>query len=441
MPSKTAYLITVAIGFFVVYWLVAGPGLYGYLVTKKQSHLSWFMFGATALVATVLTVIIFRLVVRGPPELRHVSVVRAAPDEPAMVYSRFGLYIPRDGDQKIEMKDVAANSISMINAFAIHPRYVTGDASQVIPQQYYVNVGGDPAEGSFLTIPYRSTLKKFEARWTGDLAKRIEGSGKLIDGQDMIEGNLTNGTEKKLKNIYIAFKYPSDTANGPLGADQVLYLPTWDPGITIDLQKELKTGSDGKPTPYVDQDKGTIPEKGMKVRGTIDVYWKPYWFAAFIPNQMGEVDSDDSARNVRRSFPMLSLFDRIKPEPNKPQDPHSRIELLRRGARNLDCSASLASGQLIVLAQVDDDPLPFPLEVDGDETRGTGTTFYQFILPLDHTAVSKPPTDETTQPTTQGTTQQSAQTTEQRNTVILSGAKDLQIASDSRSRDSSLRSE
>jgi hypothetical protein len=381
------------------------------------------MFGATALVATVLTVIIFRLVVRGPPELRHVSVVRAADGEPATVYSRFGLYIPRDGDQKIEMKDVAANSISMLNAFAIHPRYVTGDASQVIPQQYNVNVGGDPAESSFLTVPYRSTLKKFEARWTGDLAKRIEGSGKLRDDQDMIEGNLTNGTDKKLRNIYIAFKYPAHTANGPAGADNVLYLPTWDPGITIDLLKELKAAK------YVNADVGNIPEKGMTVRGTINVYWQPYWFAAFQPNQMGEIDSDDSGRAVRRSFPMLSLYDRLTPTVR--DQTHERIEVLRRGARNLDCSSSLASGQLVVLAQVDDEPLPFPLEVDGDETRGTGTTFYQFILPIDHTAVNKAPT---TEPTGEPTTRSSVQSSKNAHDVILSAAKNLaRLREDTRS--------
>jgi hypothetical protein len=394
MPSKTAYLITVAIGFFVVYWLVAGPGLYGYLVTKKQSHLSWFLFGASALVATFLTVIIFRLVVRGPPELRHVSVVRVAPDEPATVYSRFGLYIPKDGDRKIEMKDVTPNSISMINAFAIHPKYVTGDASQVIPQQYNVNVGGDPAEGSFITVPFRSTLKKFEARWTGDVQKRIEGSGTLLDSTELIDGNLTNATDKKFKNIYLAFKVPESANN--LRNDWVLYLPTWDPGLTINLRKEFNKAADGKPVPFVNVDTGNIPEKGIKVKGRIALEWEPYWFSAFQPNQMGVIEGNDSARNVRRSFPMLSLYDRLTPTYR--DQTHERIEILRRGARNLDCSSSLASGQLVVLAQVDDEPLPFPLEVDGDETRGTGTTFYQFVLPLDHSAVSKPPT---TEPTTQ----------------------------------------
>jgi len=34
------------------------------------------------------------------------------------------------------------------------------------------------------------------------------------------------------------------------------------------------------------------------------------------------------------------------------------MTLLRRGARNMDMSASLAAGQLVVLAQADKRPLP-----------------------------------------------------------------------------------
>ncbi|HTL29702.1 MAG TPA: hypothetical protein VL282_10790, partial [Tepidisphaeraceae bacterium] len=427
LNSKTAKLITIAIGFFVVYWLIAGPGLYGYLVTKKQSHLSWFLFGATALAATLLTVLIFRLVVRGPPEMRHVSVVRAAQGEPVTVYSRFGLYIPRDGDQKIEMKDVAPNSISMLNSFAIHPKYVTGDASQVIPQQYSVNVGGDPAEGSYLIVPYRSTLKKFEARWTGDMTKRIEGSGKLV-AKGAIEGSLTNGTDKKFKNIYIGFKYPQIEEGFPAG-DWLLYIPSWDPGVTLDLNKEFNQSADKKKgAVFLNMDLGNFPEKGVQVMGRINMEWENYWFAAFQPNQIGDIDGDDSGHPIRRSFPMLSFYDRLTPQ--KRDQTHDRIEVLRRGARMMDCSASLAAGQLVVIAEVDEEPLPFPLEVDGEETRGSGTTFYQFILPLDHSIASKPPT---TEPASEPTTQQSTQLKPETSNVILSAATDLQIESDSRS--------
>src|SRR5205085_2424208 len=110
LQSKSAWLITLAVVFFIGYWLVAGPGVYAYLATRKQTSASWFMFAASALAATALTVLLVRLTLRGDPEMRHISLVRAAAGEPATVYSRFGLYIPRDGVQQIELKDMAPGS-------------------------------------------------------------------------------------------------------------------------------------------------------------------------------------------------------------------------------------------------------------------------------------------------------------------------------------------
>src|SRR5204863_5004076 len=135
LQSKSAWLITLAVVFFIGYWLFAGPGVYAYLASKKQTQLSWFSFAASALVATALTVLVVRLTLRGAPDMRHISLVRAAAGEPATVYSRFGLYIPRDGVQQIELKDMAPGSLATITAFAIHPQHL--DNSSPDPGQEY----------------------------------------------------------------------------------------------------------------------------------------------------------------------------------------------------------------------------------------------------------------------------------------------------------------
>ena len=62
----------------------------------------------------------------------------------------------------------------------------------------------------------------------------------------------------------------------------------------------------------------------------------------------------------------------------------------------MDRKKAVAAGRLVVLAEaVDDAPLPFPLQVEGDKVEGRGTLFYQAILDLNH--VDLPPS---TQPTT-----------------------------------------
>ena len=39
---------------------------------------------------------------------------------------------------------------------------------------------------------------------------------------------------------------------------------------------------------------------------------------------------------------------------------------------------------------------PIPLDVEGDKVTGNGTTFYQFILPLEHSAALQENPDEQT---------------------------------------------
>ena len=69
-------LVALAVAFFIIYWVVAGPGIFAYLVNRRRQNLSWFGFTLSAMVATLVTVVIVRLVVRGPPLLNHSSIVQ-----------------------------------------------------------------------------------------------------------------------------------------------------------------------------------------------------------------------------------------------------------------------------------------------------------------------------------------------------------------------------
>ena len=65
----------------------------------------------------------------------------------------------------------------------------------------------------------------------------------------------------------------------------------------------------------------------------------------------------------------------------------------------LDLSQSLGAGALIVMAEANG-PIPIPIEVDGDPVTGDGLSFYQFVLPLDHSSLGSTtqPSDATTLP-------------------------------------------
>ena len=411
LSSKGAWLIVLAIGFFIVYWLVAGPGTYGYLMAKRKQSLSWFFFAAVALVATAVTVGVVKLVLRGPPEVRHLTTVRIAPGQPAIAYSKFGLYIPRDGDQTIELSNTLPGQLSYVSALAEHPQ-VLGDVSEFpSPLDYDVPVRDlSSTETPSLTVPYRSSLKKFQARWVGDLPTKIGGGGLTLDADELalpLKGTLTNDTGFDLSDVYLAWHVKDDH-------DWVVYVPSWAKGTPLDVQKDLNgkgTANDRRRVARVGHGNAALAEPGdgrvvsdevapSAARGDKLFHcWQNYWYAPIHGGDMSDVERKDL--NVNVAVPILSLFDRLPPMPNykptsvtpglRPDYPNTRVEFLARGGRMLDASQSIAAGQLLVLAQVKG-PLPIPVQVDGSPMAGEGTTLYQFLLPIDRGNADKPAT-------------------------------------------------
>lgn len=384
LQAKGAWLISLAVMFFIAYWLIAGPGSYTYLATKRKTHLSWFIFGVCALAATGLTAIIKKFVLEGPPEIKHFSVVRMAPNSPAFVTSRIGLYIPRDGKQTIELKDFSPQTVNTITPLMIHPQFLINVPDQKGPE-YDIPIP-DPTGSTppVIEVPYRSTLKKLQATWTGPLANSVQGSGKLVArGSTFIEGKLTNGTGQALRNVYIAFRYPR-TSVAAYDGDWVYFRRSWDPGVTLDLERDFARSEDGTrdlPMTFAIADVGGA----LRLKGRLDRDWMPYWTDNLTGGANYEATYDDSSRPMRKSLPMMSFFDRMPPMRNLGRAPQrtTRLELLRRGGRWLDMSAAVAAGQLVVIAEANG-PLPIPMEVEGDRVTGDGLILYQFALPLDH---------------------------------------------------------
>jgi len=394
LQSKSAWLITLAVMFFIGYWLLAGPGTYAYLAAKNKTQLSWFFFGASAFLATALTVVLVKLVLRGPPELKHLSLVRMAPGQPAVVTSRFGLYIPRDGYQNIELRDATPQSVTDISAFPIHPVFLHENdvPNQTGPEYDVPIVDQTSSKPAAISVKYRSTLKKFQATWVGDIPGAVTGSAKLIEA-GFIEGHITNGTNQNLHNVYIVFNYPGVTLAG--GGDWILFLPNWDATTTLNLNKEFNGTVDETRSRQVEFTPEGGPRGNRPIKGRIDQSWEPFWIAQMGGGPMTEV-YDDSGSAFRKSLAILSLFDRLSPVKN-PQTSRNitRVDLVRHSGRMFDISQAVAAGSLVVLAEASG-PIPMPLYVEGEHVTGDGMTLYQFVLPLDRSALPS-----TTQPTTE----------------------------------------
>lgn len=388
LTSTSSLLITIAILFFLVYWVIAGPGSFVYLANKKRSQHSWMIFGACALLATGLTVVIVKLVLRGPPQVRQVTYIRAVQGEPASIWSRIGLYIPRDGRQTIELSGVAPNEISTLTALPVHEGLITDPVESKAAVEYTMPVRELGTEGApSLTVPYRSTLKKFKAQWVGDFKKRVEGAVSLDDPAVKLKGTLTNGTGEDLTHVYLVFNYPGPESDLNAG-DYVVYLPTWPKGVTFDPAKIINERDERntRVTKLIRDGTPDVPESGKPLQGSLKRDWEPYFFA-LIRSKASAYSLgvyDDSSDKIQRSFPVLSLYERFAPMQNDAKG--NRADILRRGGRELNLSGAVASGSLVILAQ-GIGPLPYTATVQGDAINEPGPIYYQFVLPIDRTTV------------------------------------------------------
>ena len=402
LTSTAATYLLIAGFFLFVYFLIAGPGSYLFLATRKRAQFSWFAFALAAIVASGLTVVLIKVVVRGPPRLQHLSIVRYAQGEATgVINSRFGLYIRQDGIQKIDLGDTTPHEVSYIVPFGIHPQYLSDQ--DVLPAylEYQIAVP-DPTQsgGVSVSIPYRSTSKKLQTHWIGQIDGRIEvpvglPDVKLASPPQYIDGTLVNHSGYDLSDVYFAFEEPArDHSHDTSMQDDILL--AYDPLWPKDSQLRLADVMIPKNQIWLSLDPahrlpgGQDPAFGKIGRGQP---WDRYW-----RKHSDELAS--SSADLKNIMPMLTLFDLLRPWQSDPNERDLRFELYRRGGRHLDLSPAISAGELVVCGiasingETNKNPLPVPLSVAESPVIGTGTTMMQFVLPLDRSAMEAVPTTQ-----------------------------------------------
>lgn len=377
VTEQSFLLVTIALVFFVIYWAVAGPISFFALAARKRAGWSWAAFAAIAIVSTVLTLLVVTLVLRGPPELRHVSVVRAsvASNVEQAVHARLGLYIPRNGPQEVSV--APGEPGAELLPLSMHPTHALDRQPVLAPGEYDV----DLSDRSRTSIPFRSTLKKLQAGWLGPSDPAIVGTARVATA-NYLAGTLSNQTGRELRQVYFICRESN------LLADQVLHLPSWKPGETIDLNALFATRDVESGRYPIVPDFGNTPDNGKVCRGRLNTDWAPWWFSR-MGGGFGESGWNDAGSSAPLSVPLLSVFGRVAPSRNTGQ---GRVELLRRGARQWDASSAVLAGALLIVATSDDTPLPGPLEVNGRVVAGRGRTIWQFVVPVDRGTPTPPET-------------------------------------------------
>ncbi len=153
----------------------------------------------------------------------------------------FGLYIPQDGDKKIDLLDTAEGQTSTITPFAINPQYVQNEDILPAYLEYEIPVGQPlDADSVSITVPYRSSSKKLQTHWIGKIDNPIcVPAGmpdiKLVPPGDggYIDGNLVNLTGFDLRGVYLAFlEPPGGNYDAMSSQDQtwIIFVPAWPKG-------------------------------------------------------------------------------------------------------------------------------------------------------------------------------------------------------------------
>ncbi len=411
--ARGASLVILAVAFFIVYWVLSGPVSFLILSTKKKRGLSWQIFAASALGATLLTVGVVRLVLGATAQIHHITFVRMAAGQPAVVESRLGVYLTKSSNIPITLSKNDPNFSNYVTAFAPHPAIFSTVGGFVGKERYNVILpetgAADVVETSF---PFRSTLKKVQARWVGQLPS-IEGLPKLIEASESsplpkLEGKLTNSTGRNLSEVY--FGFITRSTDGREWIDRIFYVPRWAKDAQLDLDKELTASKVAEQIKSANANTGARPGddkiigdliRNITKDGPTNDGWPAFWYEGIRSNTGSGVLESGYDRGYLRSFPMISFFERLPVVKNE-AGRKDRFDLLHRNARRFDMSQSMAAGQLVILAQDAANnesgktvsPLPFPIEIDRDAVTGSGVTFYQITLPLTRVV-------PTTQPTTQ----------------------------------------
>jgi hypothetical protein len=386
LPRRGAALVALAMVLFIGYWLVAGPGSYFFLVSKRKAYYSWVAFALCAVGATALTAAVVKLVLRGPPQLQHVTFVRMNPQREAVAHSQFGLYIPRDGNQHVELTDIAPKRFSYLTPYPIHPEHLVESADFPAYKEYEVPMRDrNSAEPPAIDVPYRSTLKKFQARWIGTLSGGIDGKAKILDN-GRLAGSLVNNTGHDLRYIHLIYTRNAEMPyQTNLRDDEMIELKdsfdgkgAWANGASLDLTDIFnKVGIAGPDS----------RSNNVGLRGPLNRVWMANW-SEEIRSSLGP---SDRYNNNDRAALLMTIFDRLKPgEFPRDGERQDRYDLLRRGGRAFDASGVVSAGQLLIFARADA-PLPFGLKVEGEAVKGEGVVYYQINVPLERMGASTQP--------------------------------------------------
>jgi hypothetical protein len=392
VSEATQVRLLVAVLFLGLYWLAAGPIGYVILRHYKVVHWSWWIFGATVLLAAVVAggIVFFLQLTRY--DLRHKTVLLGTVNShDVTAVSYYGIFAPTSGNITVSqpapptadggldyLAPMCMPTFESVKPFADPENY---RLSNETPN------AADPV--------FRNTLKKMQGRWSGT-RDGIDGTFRFVGGatgtvgggggtKNPLAGSLINHSGYDLQNVEFLVHYPP--RGGAQGQGQTYFYSAgaWKQGDALDLAKSLQ----------VEQQKDVIVPIDLQdvLESLSQRLAEGNGITAAIGAHTALRPKEDITLSARRPDDLLYLlFDARHPDSLIQAD---RIEPVRPFARTTDCTkAFYAAGAMIVaragdIAKEQYVPSPVPLTVNGRDVPGKGEIVFAWMLPLHENAAAQ----------------------------------------------------
>lgn len=384
--SKATYQrLILAVLFLGLYWVVAGPGNFLVLRRYKLQHWSWWIFGACVVVASVGAMLVVAAFKLEKYDLKHITYVMGRSDSgDASVVAFYGIFAPKDSKVSIELPESLDASGSGANGGLTYlapfdePLF-DGIVPFADPQQYEIL----NSKTTLVEVPFRSTLKKMQARWTGELTDKITtdhvgikfasaGKGGRRLG---LMGTLKNQTQYDLQDVTIVALAP----NVPIELSEARIFDggTWRHGDTLRLDMIPGRGT----TPRSDDVEQILADVGKSMgRET---------FTKVGLGGSGMVFDPAIANAEKHKADLLNTLLELRPFEGLLES-NNRVEFTRCLTRCVDRSAALRASRLLVIGYAGTAeagvPSPLKLKVDGRELTGSGEVVFTWTIDVPETA-------------------------------------------------------
>lgn len=391
MSERAGRGLFLAFVLFLVYWLVAVPGIWFALGRGDRRRYTWLAFLGCGAVFTILSWGVVEVMQDRTLRIRHLTVLDHIPGEPEQrAVSWLSLYTPGYGDRTVELEredGLAAPPRNRLDSFgAVEEQgLVFGDTTNIT-----IDLERRP---DLARVPGRATSMDLKANWLGvvdrdtwggllreDASQRVEVVYDAVGRELGLRGGVVSDLPLPLDDVQVTWIRSERTAPRSLerraGAEQP-WTNTLQTGAMLNRGHAWSVGT-LEPGERIDLSSLQPNRMNNLALHLEDTYRPPEWNGLPASRSI----PDESQR--RRHLEALTWYDQLQP----PAYHGSEGEFIttgvseRRFGRELDLSTWAGQPALIITGFIPDSELPTPVLVDGEPVESTGTTMVRWILPL-----------------------------------------------------------